>query len=356
MKLLYEIIKENSFETKEIFRLLIEANKALAELKWVANTLPNKAILTNTLSLQEAKDSSAIENIITTHDELYKSDANSKYFATIAAKEVYSYAEALNKWYESVRKNKIISNKDILEIQERIEKNNAGFRKLSGTELKNDRTWDVVYIPPQSYDEIIYLMTDLEKFINNESLWMDPLICMALIHHQFESIHPFYDANGRTGRVLNILYLVKNWLLETPILYLSRYINQNKSNYYRLLQAVRDDDVWEEWILFILQWIYETSNHTINIVKWIKDLMLSHKHAIRNQLPKIYSQDLINNLFKHPYTKIDFIINDIGCTRKTAAKYLDKLTEIWILDKLKIGRDTYYINKELFKLLYNVSM
>jgi len=355
MELLHEITKNYNFETREILKRLIDAHKALAELKWVANTLPNKTILTNTLSLQEAKDSSAIENIVTTQDELYKSNVVSKQFASMAAKEVYSYAEALKLGYESVKKTGIITNNDILEIQGLIEQNNAGFRKLPGTELKNDKTGETVYTPPQNYNEIVSLMSDLETYINDNKNWMDPLINMAIMHHQFESIHPFYDGNGRTGRILNVLYIVKEGLLETPILYLSRYINQHKSEYYKLLQSVRDENGWERWIEFMLHAIEQTAKDTITIIENIKTTMLSHKQAIRSKLPKIYSQDLLNNIFRHPYTKIEFITRDLWCTRKTATKYLEALVGIGILVKYKVGRDSYYINKDLFELLQNVS-
>jgi len=356
MESLYKIIKNNQFENKEIVKKLNQAHKALAELKWVANTLPNKTILTNTLSLQEAKDSSAIENIITTQDELYQSNAISKQFASIWAKEVYSYAEALNFSYNVVKKNKIILNTDILKIQSIIEKNDAWFRKLPGTELKNDKTGETVYTPPQNPEEIATLMTDLEKYINDANTGIDPLINIALIHHQFESIHPFYDGNGRAGRILNILYIVKEWLLDTPILYLSRYINKNKSDYYRLLQTVRDSNNRDEWVLFILTAIEQTAKQTITIIENIKTTMLSHKKIIREKLPKIYSQDLLNNIFRHPYTKIEFIVNDLWCSRITATRYLNELVRIWVLVKIKKWRESYYINDNLYTLLSNVSL
>lgn len=355
MKSLYEIIQKYNFDTKRIFKQLIKAHKALWELKWVANTLPNNTILISTLSLQEAKDSSEIENIITTHDELYKSNFANKQFASIWAKEVYNYNEALNFWFEKIKEKTFLTNNDILEIQQIIEQNNAWFRKLPWTELKNDKTWQTVYTPPQNYSDISQMMTDLEKFINDDITWIDPLINMALIHHQFESIHPFYDGNGRTGRIINILYLLKEWLLETPILYLSRYINKNKNKYYKLLQEVRDDNAWEDWVLFILNAVENTAIDTIKIVKNIKKTMLSHKQRIRNNLPKIYSQDLLNNIFKHPYTKIDFVANDLNCTRMTASKYLEELVKIWILKKYKIWREVFYINIDLYELLENIS-
>lgn len=355
MESLYQIVKKYNFDTSNILKQLIKSHKALWELKWIANTLPNKTILTSTLSLQEAKDSSAIENIITTQDELYKSNFLTKQFFNNSAKEVYNYANALNFWFQKIIERWILTNNDILQIQEIIEENKAWFRKLPWTELKNEKSWETVYTPPQNIEEIQSLMRDLEKFINDDTTWVDSLINMALIHHQFESIHPFYDGNGRTGRIINILYLVKESLLETPILYLSRYINQNINDYYRLLQKVRDSGAWEDWVLFMLYAIEKTSIHTIEIVKSIKTIMLSHKQAIRSKLPKIYSQDLINNIFKHPYTKIDFVIKDLNCSRITATRYLEELTKISILEKYKLGRENFYINKDLYSLLENVS-
>ncbi|GHV16864.1 hypothetical protein AGMMS49938_17250 [Fibrobacterales bacterium] len=231
----------------------------------------------------------------------------------------------------------------------------ASYRKLPGTELKNDHTGQIVYSPPQNHDEIIDYMGNLETFINDSDLSdLDPLVKLAIIHHQFESIHPFYDGNGRTGRIINILYLVKEGLLSIPILYLSRYINQNKSQYYSLLQKVRTDCAWEEWILFILDGIEQTSLQTTQIILEIKNLMLRQKQKIRIDLPKIYSQDLLNNIFKHPYTKIEFMMQDLSISRLTATRYLNELTRIGVLKKEKMGKNNYYVNTELFKFFINV--
>lgn len=343
-------------ETKEVLRKVASARAALAEMKGVAGTIPNENILINTLALQEAKDSSAIENIITTQDELYQSDVEAKKFKTLASKEVYSYAQALKMGHETVKLSGMLTQNNIITIQSIIEENDAGFRKVPGTALKNEQTGDIVYTPPQHHDEIVDLMGNLEGFINNnESSTLDPLIKIALIHHQFESIHPFYDGNGRTGRIINILYLVKEGLLDIPVLYLSRYINKHKADYYRLLQKVRDEEAWEEWVLFILDAVEETSTQTIEVITGIKELMLSHKKKIRIELPKIYSQDLINNIFKHPYTKIQFVMADLNVSRITATRYLDELDAIRVLQKQKIGKENYYINKDLFRLLTNVN-
>lgn len=345
---------EIDLETKVVLKKVAEARAALAEMKGVAASIPNERILINTLVLQEAKDSSAIENIITTQDELYQADLAAKKFKTVASKEVHSYAQALKAGHETVKVANLLTQNNIIKIQATIEENDAGYRKLPGTELKNDQTGDVIYKPPDP-KEIKDLMANLEQFINVNSLsdW-DPLVKMAVMHHQFESIHPFYDGNGRTGRIINILYLVKEKLLNMPILYLSRYINQNKGDYYRLLQKTRTEGSWEEWVLFILEGVAQTSIQTIALIKAMKELMQKIKLQMRMDLPKIYSQDLLNNIFRHPYTKIDFVMADLSVSRITATRYLEELSVIGILHKEKKGRDNYYINRTLFELLTNV--
>lgn len=229
----------HNFLKWEIIKKLIQAHKALAELNWLSQKIPNQNILINSLSLQEAKDSSEIENIITTHDELYKSQID-KSFVSSQTKEVVNYKEALLFGFDIVKQNKLLLNRDILKIQEILEKNDAWFRTQVWTKLKNDQTWETIYTPPQNIEEIKDLMSNLEQYINTDLEDIDPLIKMAIIHHQFESIHPFYDWNGRTWRIINILYLVKNDLLNMPILYLSNYIIKHKSDYYRLLQEIRE--------------------------------------------------------------------------------------------------------------------
>ena len=343
-------------ETKAVLKKLARAHQALAELKGVASSIPNQSILINTLALQEAKDSSAIENIITTQDDLYRSDSLTRQFVTVAAKEVHNYATALREGFEQVQRSGLLTNRQILVIHETIEENSAGFRKLPGTALKNDQTGEVVYTPPQSLDEIVGLMGDLERFINGDACcdW-DPLTKMAVIHHQFESIHPFYDGNGRTGRIINILYLVQQNLLKIPTLYLSRYINRTKADYYRLLQSTRETGDWEPWLIYILTGVEETAAETIVLIEQIKDLMQTCKQKMRSELSAgIYSQDLLNNLFRHPYTKIEFVTDELQVSRITATKYLDQLIAIGILLKHKIGRENYYINSRLYDLLRNV--
>ncbi len=338
-------------ETVAILKRVISARSYLAELKGVSETIPNQSILINTLALQEAKDSSAIENIITTHDQLFQAELFAEVASNASAKEVRRYAVALKKGFELVKKSGLLTNAHILEIQDTLGASRAGFRKMPGTELKNQQTGETVYKPPQNHDDIVRLMNSLEKFVNDDSiLSIDPLIKMAMIHYQFESIHPFYDGNGRTGRIINILYLVQKGLLNIPVLYLSRFIIQKKTEYYQHLQAVRDQGAWEPWIIYMLEGIEQTAKQTIQTVQGIGKAMLDYKHRIREQY-KFYSQDLLNNLFSHPYTKIDFLKHDLRVSRITATKYLEALARGGFLTKEKMGRSNYYINTVLFDLL-----
>lgn len=340
------------FETKTVLKKLPQVHAALAELKGIAATIPNVNILINTLALQEAKDSSAVENIITTHDELFRAELNIALVKNIATKEVQNYASALKKGFSIVANTKLLTNATILEIHQELEQNNAGYRSVPGTELKNDKTNEVVYTPPQNREQIRTLMANLIDYINDGVMHdIDPLIKMAVIHHQFESIHPFYDGNGRTGRIVNILYLVACGLLEIPVLYLSRYVIQNKNEYYRLLQHVRDTGEWEEWILYMLQGVETVSRQSIELIKSIKVLMQDYKLHIRGRY-KFYSQDLLNNLFRHPYTKIEFLQNELQISRQSASKYLNDLAndEKAILTKVKVGRDYFFINQSLMDL------
>jgi Fic family protein len=342
----------SEIETKTVLKAAALAHRALGELKGLALTIPNQNILLSTLSLQEAKESSEIENIVTTQDDLYQSNYPVKQFSTHSAKEVHSYANALTFGFEKVKESGLLTNNTIVEMQKIIEENNAGFRKQAGTSLVNNLTGEVIFTPPQSAEEVISLMTDLENFINNDELSdFDTLVKMALIHHRFETIHPFYDGNGRTGRIINVLFLTNKNILDTPILYLSRYINRNKSDYYRFLQEVRDTGSWENWLLFMMSALENTASHTSGVIRELVQLMKEYKAIIKEQLPKIYSHELINNLFKYPYTKIEYITEDLGLHRNTARKYLDQLIDIGLLERHKKGKENYYLNKRLFDLL-----
>jgi Fic family protein len=342
---------KTELETKEILKQVIKSSRKLAELKGIAKTIPNQAILINNLSLQESKDSSAIENIITTYDELFTAKLNQEKQISIATKEVKNYQDALIENSNLISESKILTINNIITIQKTLEENNAGIRKQAGTTLKNQATGEEIYKPPQDYNEILKLMKNLEDFINNDELSnLDNLIKMAIIHHQFESIHPFYDGNGRTGRIINVLYLVIKDLLDIPILYLSKYIVNNKNEYYHLLQDVRDNNNWNDWILYILKAVEQTATQTIGKIKNIKNIMAGYKEEIREKLPNIYSQDLLNSLFIHTYTVSNDLEKELNITRKTAMKYLNELERIHLLIKTTKGRRNYFINAALYAL------
>ena len=344
-------------ETKEVLKQLNRANRKLAELKGVAQTIPNERILISSLTLQEAKDSSEVENIVTTQDDLYRAGLDpSHQFINAATKDVLFYREAINEGFRMVRNKDILTLNDIKHVQEILEQNTAGFRTTPGTQLKRENDGAVIYTPPQDGMAIVRYMSNLEQFINDDHLsQLDPLIKMAIIHHQFESIHPFYDGNGRTGRIINILYLVITGLLDLPILYLSRYITHNKGEYYRLIQAIRDKITdnpaeWEAWILFMLKGVEVTAEDTISLVKNIGRLMAEYKNVIRPDFGSKYNHELLNGLFYHPYTKIDHVVANMQVSRQTASKYLDRIVALGLLKKEKMGKENYYINTRLMNL------
>ena len=336
-------------ETKAILKKSILANKALAKLNGVAKIIPNQAILINSLILQEAKDSSEIENIITTHDELYQSSLDISNISH-ATKEVQNYSRALLKGFDLVKDNSLLLTRHIVDIQQELEGNVAGIRKQSGTVLKNQATGEVIHTPPQEETTIRKLLDNLEQYINTND-GIDPLIKMAIIHYQFETIHPFYDGNGRTGRIINILYLVLNELLDLPILYLSSYIIKHKADYYRLLQEVRTKGSWEEWIIYMLEGIEQTATKQVQLINDIKELMDNTKEKLKSELPKIYSKDLLEVLFIHPYTKIDMLVDNLELHRDTASKHLKAMEKIGILNSVQIKNTRFYVNVKLFELL-----
>lgn len=346
-----------NLETVPVLKALAKANRALAELKGRAATIPNQGILIDTLALQEAKASSEIENIVTTQDELFQADLQLEGPDSPPAKEVALYRDALKLGYDRLlTSDRLITNRMLIEIFRLLKRRDDGFRVTPGTALKNDVTGEVVYVPPQDAREIEAAMSALERFINeDERSPLDPLIKMALVHHQFESIHPFPDGNGRIGRILNVLYLTRAGLLETPILYLSRHITRTKADYYRLIQAVRNEGAWEDWILYMLEAVANTAQTTLALVEGIRTQMASKKKRLRNDLPNLYSQDLLNNLFRHPYTRIEFVVKDLKISRQTAAKYLDMLAEKGFVAKHRSGRSNYYVNTDLVRLFLDVS-
>ncbi len=351
---LYAFPPERIAQSEALIGQLIMAHRRLAELKGVAPLLPNQEILLNTLALQEAKDSSALENIITSHDELFKQELDIPQFNNAAAKEVGRYSEALKLGFERITTKGLITLDDLVDVQAAlvIGDPGPGIRSKPGTVVVNRAAGEVVYTPPQDHDQIVELLERLLVFFNDATdQGLDPLLRMALIHYQFEKIHPFYDGNGRAGRILNLLYLVQHGLLDLPILYLSRYIVRNKPTYLAHFRADPMDDNWEAWLKFILRGVELTSTETIETIHNLRELMAEYQESIKVKLPKIYSLDLLNTLFKHPYTKIDFVIRDVGVQRAAAARYLDALTREGLLDKQRVWRSSYYINKPLFELL-----
>ncbi len=341
---------EVELETKQVLKQLTRSHRALAELKGFADVIPNKNILINAVTINEAKDSSEIENIITTHDELFKAMSGENY-DNPASKGVTNYRTALWHGYRLVKEKGFLSTNMMIEVQQLIEANRAGIRKLPGTVLRNDVTGEVIYTPPSEEQEIFILFANLEKYINDDYDNIDPLVKLAVIHYQFEAIHPFYDGNGRTGRIINILYIVLKELLDSPILYLSKFIIRNKSAYYRLLQEVTVKGKWEDWILFILQGIEETAEETLLLVKEISTLLENTAEQIKEVLPKIYSKELVDLIFYEFYTKISYIQDGLNVSRKTASSYLSSLEEAGFLISEKIGRERIYLNKGLVQIV-----
>ena len=341
--------ESRELETKEIMREAAKANRSLAELKGYSEIVPNKNILINAITLNEAKESSEIENIITTHDELFIALSKSEYLFG-AAKEVINYKEALWRGIELIKQNGFLTTNMFVEIQSIIEGNKAGIRTQGGTRLINDKTGKVVYIPPSTETEIRNLLGNLEIYINNEDD-IDPLIKLAVIHYQFESIHPFYDGNGRTGRIINELFLVMKGLLDSPILYLSKYILSTKEEYYKLLNDIHNEGKWEEWILYILRGIKLTSEESLNILRKINALIEMTSEEIKMKHPKIYSKELVDILFSEFYTRISNVEIALNVTRKTASNYLNELTASGILTVEMRGKDKMFINKRLLEIM-----
>lgn len=337
-------------ETIPVLKQLARSNRSLAELKGYASTIPNKHILLNAVTINEAKDSAAIENIITTHDELYQAMSQDRH-KNPATKEVANYRRALWYGYEQVKQREMLTTNMIIDIHAQIENNRSGIRKLPGTVLRNEATGEMIYTPPSGEQEIRKLMANLEKYMNEDFDGTDPLIKLAVIHYQFESIHPFYDGNGRTGRIVNVLYLILKDLLDSPILYLSRYIIRNKNAYYQLLQEVRTKHNWEDWIVYILTGIEETADNTMALVKRINTEVDTMTAEIKEKLPKIYSKELIDLLFYEFYTKTQYIADGLGVSRRTAVNYLSVLEAEGFLVSEKLGKERIYQNKRLFDLV-----
>lgn len=342
-----------SLETPEIFKATIKANRLLAELKGFCQTLPNPELLLNTIALQESKESNAIENIVTTQDELYQAtlmmDKNIK---NQAAKEVLQYQKAMYWSLEWLKEKGVITTNLLVGIMQKLRNTNEGIRKISGTKLSNPTSGQIVYSPPEGEETIRKKLQALEIFINEtESSELDPLIKMALIHYQFEAIHPFSDGNGRTGRILNILYLIHQDLMGLPVLYLSKYIIENKSDYYRLLKEVTEKENWVEWVLYVVNGIAETSATTLQKIKDILALKATAELALKDALGSSYTRELNDLLFSHPYIKIS-VLEEKGIAKRVAAsQYLKKVEKTGWLHSIKLGREIYFINQKLIEVL-----
>lgn len=340
----------HKIESINILKQLSRSSRALGELKGIARTIPNQKMLINAIVLREAKDSSEIENIITTHDELFKA-LSVKSKPNKETKEVINYRKAIFRGFDLIQEQGFLRLNDIIELQKLIIQNNGGIRNTPGTVLKNDKTGEVVYTPPQDIDTINSLLSNFLQHFNLGQGHTEPLINLAILHYQFESIHPFYDGNGRTGRILNILYLILNDLIEIPILYLSSYISENKPEYYRLLNKVNRTDEWEEWIVYMLKAIEQTSIQTIEKIIEIKNSLEKTISIVSKNSPKIYRKELIELLYEQPYSKIEFVVDKLKVERKSASRYLRELEKIGILKSQKIGREYIFINIDLMKIL-----
>jgi Fic family protein len=338
-------------ETKATLKKAISAGRALAELKGLGKTIPNQAILVNSIILQEAKASSEIENIVTTHDALFRAFTAKTGQVDSATKEVLSYREALWEGFRNLKDRPLLTTNLFVRIVQTIRANKAGIRNTPGTKVANAATGEVVFTPPEGEAIIRDKLKNLEDYIHAEDE-VDPLIKLALIHYQFEAIHPFTDGNGRTGRILNILFLTQKHLLDLPVLYLSKYIIEQKSDYYRLLRDVTEHQAWEPWILYLLDAVEQTALHTRDKIIAIRNLLAETLQFTKENLPsRVYSKDLIELLFHQPYTKASFLVDEGMAERKTAANYLKQLAKIGVLEVQKVGRENLYLNKELFEVL-----
>ena len=331
-------------ESRAVLKQAIAANRVLANLRGLAAKIPNQGMLINSIVLQEARLSSEIENIVTTNDELYRAAADADGKTDPHTKEVLRYRQALYRGFQALKERPLNTNL-FIEIVRLIKQVDLGIRAVPGTALKND-LGEVIYTPPEGESRIRDLLGNLEQFIHAEDD-LDPLVKMAVLHYQFEAIHPFPDGNGRSGRILNLLFLVEKGLLDIPVLFLSRYIIGNRMDYYRGLRQVTEEQDWESWILFMLRAVESTAQQTFDQVTRILDLMESVRERVQREEPGIYSKDLIELIFREPYTKIQFVV-DLGLAkRQTASSYLQALAGRGILREQKIGREKYYINDAL---------
>lgn len=338
-------------ETKRTLKLAIRARTALSDLRGAGRLIPNQAMLVRAIVLQEAKFSSEIENIVTTNDELYRALSNQLIESNPHTKEVLRYGEALWHGTGHLQAGGLLTPNAFAEIATIINNIDTKVRDLPGTRIINPNTKEVVYSPPEGPERIKSLLHNLCEFLYDTSDELDPLIKLAVLHYQFEAIHPFPDGNGRTGRVLNILYLLEQQLLELPVLYLSRYIIENKRDYYRGLQSVTEQGAWEDWVCYILQAIESTAIETRRRIEGIHDAMNETKMILQQHAPKLYRHELVELIFSQPYTRISFLEDRGLARRQTASRYLKQLEELGLLEPIRLWRETLYLNVRLMRLL-----
>lgn len=337
-----------SLETTPVLKACIRARAALAELKQAGELLPNQNLLINLLPLLEARDSSEIENIVTTTDKLFQY-AQEETGADHATKEALRYRTALYRGFKQLT-DKPLCSATAVEVCSTLKNTEMAIRKIPGTVISNQSTGEIIYTPPAGETVIRDLLTNWENFLHKEDD-IDPLIKMAVSHYQFEAIHPFHDGNGRTGRILNVLYLLEQELLTLPILYLSRYIVQNKSNYYQLLNQVTHEKQWEPWLLFMLEGVEQTSIWTNYKISAIRELINMTTEYIKAQLPKVYSHELVQLIFEQPYCRISNLVEKDIAQRQTASNYLKQLVEIGVLQELNVGKEKLFVHPKLMQLM-----
>jgi Fic family protein len=343
---------EAEIETPVTLKAAIEANRLLAELKGKSESLPNPSVLVDNMVLQEAKASSEIENVVTTNDKLFTALSAGDKTTDPQTKEVLRYRQALWRGVNYLSEHPFTSEL-FTELVQMITESDTGIRTDPGTVIANPVSREIIYWPPEGEELIRNLLVNLEDYMN-EKRGADPLIRMAVAHYQFEAIHPFDDGNGRTGRILNILFLMKSGLLHHPVLYLSQYIISRKSDYYRLLREVTEQQAWEPWILFMLDAVKITSEQTMKRIDQILKLLDETVIHARKTLPgRVYSKELIELLFEQPYCKVKFLVDRGIAKRQTAAEYLRELEDAGILKSKQVGRENLFLNIKLYNLLSN---
>jgi Fic family protein len=336
-------------ETKAVLKLCIEARASLAELKIAGRLIPNQAVLINSIPILEAQASSEIENIVTTTDRLFQFANNGRDQADPATKEALRYQTALNEGFRMLAKRPV-STSMAVEVCRTIKGVDMDVRTTPGTALMNEATKEIIYTPPEGNDLLRTKLANWENYIH-EAEDTDPLVRMAIMHYQFEAIHPFTDGNGRTGRILNLLFLVETKLIDTPVIYLSRYIIRNKADYYKLLHSVTAESKWEEWILYMLEAVRNTAQWTTSKISAIRDLLDDTAEAIRQRAQKIYSRELAEIIFVQPYCRISDLVNAGIAQRQSASVYLKELVDIGVLEERKVGREKLFINPRFLNLL-----